>query len=206
VFDDKNATADELWEYCLLEYQSNNPIVQYLISNFFSRIKLIINTLDKNDRLLEVGCGAGASSIKIAGMLSGQHYEVSEYDERYVQKMREKNFIIPFAQESVYSLKRPDKSFDCIIMLEVLEHLEDVELALRELTRVSRKYVVISVPFEPVWRSLNFIRGNYIKDLGNTPGHINHWNPITLKSLLSKHGKVIKTYLPLPWIISVLEV
>jgi 2-polyprenyl-3-methyl-5-hydroxy-6-metoxy-1,4-benzoquinol methylase len=131
---------------------------------------------------------------------------VSEYDKRYVQKMKETNFSIPFIQESVYSLKRDDKSFDSIVMLEVLEHLENVELALRELTRVSRKYVVISVPHEPVWRILNLIRGKYVKYLGNTPGHINHWNPMTLKSLLSKYGKVKNIYLPLPWIIAVLEV
>ena len=31
-------------------------------------------------------------------------------------------------------------------------------------------------PFEPVWRLGNMARGRYLKDLGNTPGHVNHWS------------------------------
>ncbi len=95
MFDEKNATADELWEYCLREYESNNPIVKYLINKFYSKLEGFIRTLDKNDTVLEIGCGAGASSKRIASMLSGQHFEVSEYDKRYVQKMRETNFRFP---------------------------------------------------------------------------------------------------------------
>ena len=32
------------------------------------------------------------------------------------------------------------------------------------------------MPREPLWRGLNMARGAYLKDLGNTPGHVNHWS------------------------------
>jgi hypothetical protein len=83
----------------------------------------------------------------------------------------------------------------------VLEHLENYEMALQELFRVSRNYVIIAVPNEPLWRFLNLARLKYLKDWGNTPGHINHWSAASLAGLISKYGQVIKIYRPMPWII-----
>jgi hypothetical protein len=40
----------------------------------------------------------------------------------------------------------PDGSFDAVICTEVLEHLNELHRAFGELLRISRKYVVISVP------------------------------------------------------------
>ena len=36
-------------------------------------------------------------------------------------------------------------------------------------------------------------RGAYIKDLGNTPGHVNHWSQARVRrKLLTRHGKVVE--------------
>ncbi len=200
-FNETTATADELWDWCIREYQNQNPVAQRLFDNFFSKIGEIISLLDKNDRVLEVGCGAGISSRRIQGMLSGQSLEVSDVDPRYVMKLKETNFPLPVQQESVLQLNRNDGAYDCVCLLEVLEHVPDYERALSELFRVSRKYVVVSVPSEPLWRFLNMLRGKYLNHWGNTPGHVNHWSPGAIRKLISKYGIVVKTFHPLPWTI-----
>lgn len=115
---------------------------------------------------------------------------------------------VPFIvkQESVYALDRADGSFDHIIMLEVLEHLEFPEKALSELFRVAKKSVLLSVPHEPFWCSANFVRGKYWSSWGNTPGHINHWTFFSLKRLLSKYGKIKVLSTPFPWLVVEVEV
>jgi SAM-dependent methyltransferase len=40
-----------------------------------------------------------------------------------------------------------DASFDCVFCAEVLEHIQDVESACREIVRVARREIVIGVPF-----------------------------------------------------------
>lgn len=200
-FDEKTASADELWKWCRQEYDNPNPIVQHLLNKFFSRLGDILSILEETDKVLEVGCGAGASSLRILEMLAGPTLEVSDIDGRYVEKLKASGFPLPVQQESVLQLKREDHSYDCVLLLEVLEHLQEYDLALSELFRVSRKYVVISVPNEPLWRILNVARWKYLGEWGNTPGHINHWSPLKLSKLVSKYGTVVRVDTPLPWTI-----
>jgi hypothetical protein len=42
-------------------------------------------------------------------------------------------------------------------------------------------------------------RGAYVKDLGNTPGHLNHWSRKSFVALLSQHGTVEEIRSPFPW-------
>lgn len=204
-FDEKNATADELWNYYLEEYKNPNPVVKILLDGYYGKIARIISKFSPDYRLLEVGCATGESSRRIGNLLHGQHFEVSEYDERLVGKMLETGFPYKVRQESVYSLQREDGSFDAVFFLEVLEHMENVEAALRELFRVSSKYVVISVPNEPLWSILNMLRGKYWGNFGNTPGHINQWSPRAFARLLSNYGNIIENYSPVPWNILLVE-
>lgn len=201
-FDEQNATEDELWNWCRLEYTNSNVIVKIMIENYYKVIEEIITSnFPEYIKVLEVGCGAAESSDKLLSMLNGRSFEVSDYDIRYVNKIREHKKYLNVSQESVYELKREDNSFGAVFFLEVLEHIENYELALQELFRVSSDYVIIAVPNEPLWRFLNLVRLKYVKDWGNTPGHINHWSLPNLIKLVSKYGKVVKPYLPLPWII-----
>ena len=48
--------------------------------------------------------------------------------------------------DSINKLPFENNSFDCVICLDVLEHLENFHLILDEINRVSNKYIIISLP------------------------------------------------------------
>ena len=70
---------------------------------------------------------------------------------------------------SVLSLPFAARSFDTVTCLEVLEHLDDPAAAVRELARVARRAVVVSVPFEPYFRIGNVLRGKHLSPSGQSP-------------------------------------
>ncbi|MBO7634213.1 MAG: hypothetical protein J6S72_07510, partial [Lachnospiraceae bacterium] len=80
--------------------------------------------------------------------------------------------------------------------------------ALKELERVSAKYILVTVPNEPLWRILNMVRGAYLKDFGNTPGHIQHWNKRQFIKMIRANTKlrIVKFQKALPWLQMLLEV
>ena len=86
-----------------------------------------------------------------------------------------------------------------MVCCEVLEHLEQPELALKTLKRVTGRYLILSVPREPLWCAMNLARAKYISRLGNTPGHIQHWSKRGFIRLVSKCFDVLEVKSPLPW-------
>jgi hypothetical protein len=67
------------------------------------------------------------------------------------------------------------------------------------MARVAKRHLLVSVPHEPLWRILNIARGAYVRELGNTPGHVNHWSKRSFVKLLERHGEVVEARLPFPW-------
>ena len=81
----------------------------------------------------------------------------------------------------------------------MLEHVPDPERTVAEMARVARRHLLVSVPREPLWRALNVARGAYLRELGNTPGHVNHFSKRGFAALLSRHGQVVEVRSPFPW-------
>ncbi len=205
AFDEDTATPEELWQFYMGKYQNPNPIAKRLTDGFFSNLGQLIDTLPADSRLLEVGCGPGESTRRILTMLNGQSLEASEFEQRLVDYHSMHGFPVPVRQESAYAMQRQDNEFDCVLLLEVLEHLQDYRSALAEIFRVARSRVILSVPNEPLWRILNFARGKYWSDWGNTPGHLNHWSRASLVKLVSDYGTILEVRSPLPWTILLVE-
>jgi SAM-dependent methyltransferase len=64
-------------------------------------------------------------------------------------------------RQDIEGLTYADGAFDAVVCLEVLEHVPDPIRAMRELARVARKRLIITVPNEPwftFWRFLNWER------------------------------------------------
>jgi hypothetical protein len=64
---------------------------------------------------------------------------------------------------------------------------------------IPRRAVLLSTPWEPVWRLLNLARGRYVRDLGNTPGHVQHFGRRALVRLAEARLRVVAVRRPLPW-------
>jgi len=73
---------------------------------------------------------------------------------------------------------------------QVFEHLERPAAALSEMARVARRYVLVSVPREPLWRAANVAAGRYLRELGNTPGHIQHFSRRGIATLVGTTADV----------------
>ncbi len=101
-----------------------------------------------------------------------------------------------FRVGSIYEIPKGQK-FDLVVASEVLEHMEDPERALGQLLGVCGGYLLVTVPNEPIWRILNMARGKYWRRLGNTPGHVQHWNKKTLRKLILERGGVKQRLLKL---------
>lgn len=74
----------------------------------------------------------------------------------------------------------------------MLEQFKYPDKAIEVLSQLTKPYLIASVPNEPIWRFLNIIRGAYIKDLGNTPGHLNHWSSVQFLELLQRIFDIIE--------------
>ena len=113
------------------------------------RISYVARRLKGGPSLLEVGPGKGYLSRMIAK--GGLYPRQEVVDIVAPSKAVEKKFGagVIFRQMSVADLPDPDRSFDTVLCMEVLEHLEDDVLpaALAQIRRVCARRLIMSVPF-----------------------------------------------------------
>lgn len=189
--------------------EGQGKIGSRLIEKYFEAVQDLVSDSGlagrKKVKAIEIGCGEGFSTQKLRKLLpSNVELMASEFVDELVPKAAKRNPSVKIIQESVYETKHADQTFDLIFLLEVLEHLDYPQQALTELARILKPdgYLVLGVPREPLWRGLNMGRGKYLLQLGNTPGHFNHWSTLTLKREIRRNfGPIIKHRTPLPWTI-----
>ena len=179
------------------KYEETNPISRFLVNGFYRALESLIPA--DVESIHEAGCGAGYSSEYITRMSPGASFAASDIGAELIQLARQRRPDISFSVASIYDLQQDDNSVDLAIALETLEHIEDPLAAIRELKRVARKYIILSVPREPLWCALNLARLKYVRHLGNTPGHINHWSKRSFMAFVEQEAPVAATRSPLPW-------
>lgn len=187
--------------------EGQGKIGRRLLDGYFDSVESLIAKSGiaerKTANAIEIGCGEGFSTQRLRDMLPEQvSLSASEYVETLVPNAQKRNPGVKVIQESVYETTHDDNTFDLIFLLEVLEHLDYPDKALQELARILKPdgYLIIGVPREPLWCSLNMARGKYLKHFGNTPGHLNHWPTFMLKRDVRKYfGPIVASRTPLPW-------
>lgn len=187
------------------KYNSSNPIVKKIMSGFFSAVGRMLNAVGEADSILEAGCGEGEVTAYLSEHYKDAHkIEAFDISEKVVQQAKEKCSNVKFSTGNIYNIS--GSNYELVVCCEVLEHLDQPGKALEELKRVSDQYVLVSVPREPIWCMLNLVRGKYIRHLGNTPGHIQHWSSRKFIKFVKQSGmKIVCIEKPLPWTMVLLK-
>jgi len=182
------------------KYGSTNPVVRRLMSGFQRTLDDLFAQAAP-ESVLDIGCGEGVLTEQWAVRLGGARVVGTDLQDPKLEAewaiRRRRN--LRFAAMPVESLTFADDEFDLVAATEVLEHVDHPEAAVAEMARVARRWLLVSVPHEPLWRGLNLARGAYLRELGNTPGHINHWSRAGFVRMLAAHGQVVQTRSPFPW-------
>ena len=180
------------------KFNTTNPIARRMMDGFIADFRTCFERTQPSS-VIEFGCGEGYMLEIMRGLKPTAHYTGFDIDIPILSDARQRNPHTGVLLADAHHAPFPDKSFDVAVCCEVLEHVERPHEVIREIKRVTRQQVIVSVPREPLWRVLNLARGKYVSDLGNTPGHINHWSTAGFIALLKSEFKVIEVRRPLPW-------
>ncbi|HLT37487.1 MAG TPA: class I SAM-dependent methyltransferase, partial [Enhygromyxa sp.] len=134
------------------KYASQNPIARRLVAGFLDAVTELYALADPaGKKVLEVGCGEGklASALIRRGPTPARYLATDVSLDAITTELDPR---IETATASIYELPFASASFDVVVCCEVHEHLDEPARGLAEIARVARERVLISTPWEPVWR------------------------------------------------------
>jgi 2-polyprenyl-3-methyl-5-hydroxy-6-metoxy-1,4-benzoquinol methylase len=182
------------------KYGSTNPLVRRMMAGFERDLQELFEQAAPSS-VLDVGCGEGVLVHSWAQQRPDGRFVGIDLEEESIQAGWEQRRApnLDYRVMRAENLPFAENEFDLASAIEVLEHVPDPRHTLAEMARCAKDHLLVSVPREPLWRGLNMARGAYLSDLGNTPGHLNHWSRRAFVRLLSGYGHVAEVRSPFPW-------
>jgi SAM-dependent methyltransferase len=132
-------------------------------------------------KILDLGCGYGAYSLAL--LKEGRSCVGCDVNLQYLKTAAAAGLL---AVAALGPLPFPDKSFDTVLLFEVIEHVPPIETILKEAFRVARKNVLVTVPNA---EDLELLKGNdvtYAHMLSSD--HVHFFDPQSLSKLLRSFG------------------
>lgn len=181
------------------KHESRNPLQRALIARFHAAVVDALRWTEAKT-VLDLGCGEGyvLSALQLAQLdceFTGidQSSEALEYArERLPPRVR-------LEHADARSLVDAGRSFDAVLMLEVLEHIPEPTVMLPILGQLSKRWLILSVPHEPFFRGLNFLRGKHLSRWGNDPEHVNLWGRRSFRRFVEQRFDVVAMPVVFPW-------
>jgi SAM-dependent methyltransferase len=189
------------------KYATSNPIERRLVGGFLGDVRELAVRTGARDAH-EVGCGEGELSLMLAR--HGLSVRGSDISAEVIEEARRRagaaGLAVSFRAAPISALAPPEDAAELVVCCEVLEHLEDPTHGLDVLIALARPWLLVSVPREPIWRALNLARLKYVRELGNTPGHLGHWSRRGFLDFLRGRVEVVEVRNPLPWTMALCRV
>jgi SAM-dependent methyltransferase len=188
------------------DYQYRALNEGHAMQRFWHRGKLVMIDqlvrphLKADSRLLEIGCGAG--NLLVQASVQGSFPVALDLSMQALTFVRSRLQEIETGSEAIKGsaciqsigehLPFADASFDCILLSEVVEHLEAPEFSIREASRVLRpggRLLVTTPNYRSFWPVMEWTvdRLNMAPKMGGEQ-HISKFYPSTLYSLMTESG------------------
>jgi ubiquinone/menaquinone biosynthesis C-methylase UbiE len=167
----------------------DNPISAWVLGD---RLKVAADMVSSNIKsILDIGCGEGHFIRIVLGRYPYAKLvglDISEENMDYAKKLVPKaKFVVGDASELPFR----NRSFDCIVLLEVLDHCENVDVVLSEIRRVLKKNgeLILSVPdtSKEMW---NFMWYFWTRSIGRRwlELHKRNFNEESLRRFMDTNG------------------
>jgi len=169
------------------------------------RDNIIFNFIKPDDQdILDLGCGEGITLERLIKNFPGRNIHGIDIMPENIEVC--KSFQLPARLGNVCSLGVRDSSQDVVLFLEVLEHLSEPGIAIREIHRILRPggRVLILFPNDRMFFFSRLITLR-LKEAFYDPGHVRQWTIADVARLVSSEGfrpvafKIIPFYI---WMIS----
>lgn len=149
----------------------------------------------KSGRLLEIGCGTGGFIRAVQSHRKEFEYHGCDLSNFYIQTAKENsNGKISYLVSSVESLPYKSDSFDIVVAIDLLEHIESVNDALGEVYRILKPGGIFHayVPCEGNWYTPYYWLDAHRLTRKHV-GHVQKFSTKSLYTLLEKgHFKIIR--------------
>ena len=115
-----------------------------------NEFKVIADLIDKNSRVLDVGCADG---VLMEFLKDNKNTNIRglELSKDKVQKCIEKGLTVIEGNAEKDLKQFPDKSFDYVVLSQTLQAFLDPELVINELLRVGKK-AIVTIPNFGYWK------------------------------------------------------
>lgn len=152
------------------------------------RFSIFVDWVPSGSTVLDAGCGDGFLGGRL---IHERNCQVTGMDVSEVALERARGRGLMVARGSLDQvLPFADGAFDYVIASEAIEHIAHSEDAVRELHRVARKAVLISVPNSAFWRyRWQLVTGHFMKQwLVHPWEHLRFWSISDFKDMVSSLG------------------
>ena len=151
---------------------------------------------------LDLGCGDGKLSVILFGAKPPKDFSVVgiDSDEDETRMAAGNRLYLRIHTCSASTIPEPSGSFDHVISNSVLEHIEDIEATLAEVSRLLKPggtftFTVPSAGFHSCLRGPlipGIPREGYLKEMDERLAHFRYWNADQWGETLTSHGLLIK--------------
>ena len=174
-----------------------HPLQRFLLERFLRTAQRLVTGLEIG-LILDCGSAEGFVLDYLVRDSTGAGLGI-DIDLAALDRGRRLHPALPLLPGNALRAPFQDNRFDLVLCTEVLEHVSQPEVLLAEVHRLTRKYVLLSVPDEPYFRAGNLLRGKHVRRLGNDPEHLFNWTAGEFVGLVREHFEILEIRRPFPW-------
>ena len=173
-FEKEYYESDRFWEGEMLKDPANRERIVVTASLIPTNIKT----------LADIGCGNGVFINHLLDNYENLQLTGVDRSETALKSVRADK-----VEADIADLPFADNHFDCVTCLEVIEHLPIpvYTKALRELARIAKNHIIISVPFQEKLEN-SYTRCPACRSVFNKDLHLRSFNEQDIGSLLNEFG------------------
>lgn len=147
--------------------------------------------LSENAKVLDIGCGDGDISLQVKNARK-------DIDLVGIEVYKRKSSKIPVTLFDGKKIPYPDNSFDCVIFIDVLHHIDQFSDLFKEAVRVSKQYIILKDHFANTAIDRSIL--SVMDWVGNKPHGVvlpyNYVSEDTWKKEWEKNNLTVETLIP----------